>query len=114
MLTMGQLHALAKTAGYEGYDREVVLRHLQSFAEAVWPMGHLDQIAQECARHFDEGADCGDAQDEEAAMRAEWEGEPRVDQMPDPDREAELASARAREQDAERGYHQNGYHRDEF
>jgi len=96
MLTMGQLHALAKTAGYEGYDREVVLRHLQSFAEAVWPMGHLDQIAQECARQFDEGADSGEAQDEDTEMRAEQ------------------ASERAREQDAERAYHQEGYHRDEF
>jgi len=114
MLTMGQLYSLAKTAGYEGYDRETVLNHLGTLAEALWPMGHLDNIAQECAAAFDEGADCGDAQDEEAEIRAEYSGEPRVDQMPDPDREAELASARAREQEAERAYYQNGYQRDDF
>ena len=64
--TMQRLYELAGSAGYECRDRDIVLRHLQRLAEALWPTGHLDQIAQACASHYDEG---------EAAALADYEAQ---------------------------------------
>jgi hypothetical protein len=57
--TMTRLYELAGAAGYEARDRDTVLSHLAAMAEALWPFGHLDQIAQACAAHYDEGLTAG-------------------------------------------------------
>jgi hypothetical protein len=98
-LTMGSLYSLARTAGYEGHNRERVLRHLATMAEALWPTGHLDQIAQECAAAYDDGEDAAVAEHEADEARREAE--------------AEAAGWAERERQAEADYHRLGMHRDE-
>jgi hypothetical protein len=98
-MLLDKFYALAGEAGYEGRDRDIVLGHLASLVEALWPTGHLDQIAQACATHYDEG---------EAAALAEYEAEEARREAA-----AEQAGWAERERDAEIGYFQHGYHRDD-
>ena len=98
--TMTKLYALAEAAGYEDRNRETVMGHLLSLAEALWPMGHLDQIGIELSDHFEKG--------QTRRGEDEWAVEAAAEAR------QERAAWAKREQDAERAYHQEGYHRDEF
>ena len=57
--TMTKFYELAEAAGYEGRNRETVMGHLLSFADALWPMGHLDQIGIEISDHYAKGKAAG-------------------------------------------------------
>ena len=100
--TMQRLYELAGSAGYECRDRDIVLRHLQRLAEALWPTGHLDQIAQACASHYDEGEAAAIA--DHQAQENDHSGEPSMRDLPDPDHEAMVAYERQAEERALRIY----------